>query len=110
MNNFQENNVQAGDEVDPDAPLSNDAAAAAAALRPQRAFADMGEHHNDVEADEDPRPPQREHAGNGGDEVLYENNDHENNDLLVDENENENENENVLFGVAQRQPADHWPE
>ena len=85
------NNVRPGDEVDPDAPLSNDAAAAAA-LRPQRAFADMGEHHNDVEADEDPQPPQREHAGNGGDEVLYENNDH------------------VLFGVAQRQPADHWPE
>mgnify|MGYP006445563245 CR=1 FL=1 len=106
MNNFQENNVQAGDEVEHDAPLPNDAAAAAA-LRPQRAFADTGEHHNDVEADEDPRPPQREHAGNGGDEVLYENDDEdENNDPLVDENENEN----VLFGVAQRQPADHWPE
>ena len=107
MNN---NNVLPGDEAFLDAPLSNDAAAAAAAaaLRPQRAFADMGEHHNDVEADEDPQPPQREHAGNGGDEVLYDNNDHENNDPLVDENENENENN--LFGVAQRQPADHWPE
>tara|TARA_B110001469_G_C9418660_1_gene213673 strand:+ start:89 stop:406 length:318 start_codon:yes stop_codon:yes gene_type:complete len=105
MNN---NNVLPGDEAFLDAPLLNDAAAAAA-LRPQRAFADTGEHHNDVEADEDLRPPQREEAGNGGYEVLYENdNEDENNDPLVDENENENEN--VIFGVAQRQLADHWPE
>ena len=50
MNNFQENNIQAGDEAEHDAPLPNDAAAAAA-LRPQRAHAATYEPDSDADAE-----------------------------------------------------------
>ena len=109
MNNFQENNVQAGDEALLDDPLPNEAAADAVLL-PQRAHAATYEPDADAEveveveveaeaeaeaeAEEYHRPPQREHAGN----TVYE-------DAWTQHPDADEEPE--VYG-AQRQPATVW--